>query len=332
MHELFFYRYGSVAQETNEGSAMKGLVLTIGDPQGIGPEITAKALHRLDELPDTPLTIIGNREILQRTAEKLGLAVPQNERIAFRDIAAERPGECAYLAIESAMKMIAAGEAEALVTGPISKKNLQNAGYDFPGHTEILERLTQRLFEAPNARAEMLFAYKNFRLLLLTRHITLRDVSAALAVPGAVARPIKTLIQFLRHRMSVDQPRIALLGVNPHAGEINGDEEQKIFAPLIKAVNAVGASKLEGCFASDAFFRGFDAQTTPYDAIVAAYHDQGLIPFKLLAGYDAVNLTIGLPFLRTSVSHGTAEDIVGKGIAREDSLMEAIRMAANLTK
>jgi 4-hydroxythreonine-4-phosphate dehydrogenase len=173
----------------------------------------------------------------------------------------------------------------------------------------------------------MLFVYKDFRLLLLTRHIPLADVSAALLVSGAVAKPLKTLIGFLRKQLKIEEPRIALLGVNPHAGEIGGGEEDKAFIPVIKAVNAIGATRLEGPFPADGFFRGFSADKPGYDAIAAAYHDQGLIPFKLLSGYEAVNVTIGLPFLRTSVSHGTAEDIAGQGIAREDSLIAAIRTA-----
>ena len=216
-----------------------------------------------------------------------------------------------------------------LVTGPISKRNLAEAGYAFGGHTEILEDLARRYFNAPDARAEMLFVYKNLRLLLLTRHIPLRDVAAALSQPGAVARPIKTLIAYLRHQAGVSEPRLAMLGINPHAGELEGsDEEKKFFMPVIHAVNAIGASRIDGPFPADGFFRGFDPATTPYDTIIAPYHDQGLIPFKMLAGYEAVNVTIGLPFLRTSVSHGTAEDIAGKSVAREDSLMAALRLAA----
>jgi len=145
-----------------------------------------------------------------------------------------------------------------------------------------------------------------------------------------VAGPLKTLIAFLRHQVKIDEPRIALLGINPHAGEIGGDEEDKFYAPVIKAVNGIGATRLEGPFAADGFFRGFDAEKPGYDAVVAAYHDQGLIPFKILAGHEAVNVTIGLPFLRTSVSHGTADDIAGKGIAQEDSLIAAIRAALEM--
>lgn len=309
---------------------MKHIILTPGDPTGIGPEITLKALRQIDALPPIHISIVGSLESLDRAARVLQTSLPQNEAISFHAIEGEQPGGVAYRSIEMAVEMIARGEGDVLVTGPISKRNLSAAGYAFGGHTEILEHLAQRLFKAPDARAEMLFVYKNLRLLLLTRHIALKDVAAALATSGAVARPIKTLISHLRHQAGIFSPRLAMLGLNPHAGELGGsDEEKKYFLPVIHAVNAIGASHIEGPFPADGFFRGFDPATTPYDAIVAPYHDQGLIPFKMLAGYEAVNVTIGLPFLRTSVSHGTAENIFGQGIAKEDSLLAALRLAAS---
>ncbi len=308
---------------------MPHILLTPGDPTGIGPEITVKALHRLAELSPMQVTVIGSMVALKKSAKALGVALPQNENIAYQNIEAVASGAVAYQAIEAAVQMIADKAGDVLVTGPISKKNLHEAGYNFGGHTEILEDLARRLFHAPTARAEMLFVYKNFRLLLLTRHIALKDVPAALAEQGAVARPLKTLIAYLRHKVGISEPSLAMLGLNPHAGEIGGgDEEKKYFMPIIHAVNGIGGSRIDGPFAADGFFRGFDLETTFYDAIIAPYHDQGLIPFKMLAGYEAVNVTIGLPFLRTSVSHGTAGDIAGKGIADERSLMAALQSAA----
>ncbi len=357
----------------------KLLALTIGDPTGIGPEITVKALQRLNEFPDLSLTVIGSAAALEKAARDLELPLPQDglvppplrgklgegegnspnlaldgapppltlpsrggeshrssenvvSRIRYHPIEADLPGAVAYHAIDQAVRMIAEGKAEALVTGPISKRNLAAAGYAYPGHTEILETLARKYFNAPNAAAEMLFVHKKFRLLLLTRHVALKDVPAALAAPGAIARPLKTLIGFLRNRLKISEPRIALLGVNPHAGEIGGEEENNLYAPVMKAVNAIGNTRLEGPFPADAFFRGFDARNNDYDAVVAAYHDQGLIPFKILAGFEAVNVTIGLPFLRTSVGHGTADDIVGKGLADESSLIAALRAAADMVE
>jgi 4-hydroxythreonine-4-phosphate dehydrogenase len=310
---------------------MSKLALTIGDPTGIGPEITAKTLQKLAAFPNTNFTVIGSLDALMQSATQLGVTLPQ-DRVTYRDIADDKPGAISYRAVEEAVRLLSTKEAAAMVTGPISKQKLAEAGHDYPGHTEILERLAHIYFDAPGARAEMLFAHKRFRLLLLTRHTPLANVPMALAQRGAVARPMKTLIRFLRDQAGIDEPRIAILGVNPHAGEVGGEEEKKYIMPVIHAVNGIGASKLEGCFAADAFFRGFDPPTTPYDAIVAPYHDQGLIPFKLLAGYEAVNITIGLPFIRTSVGHGTAEDIAGKGLAREDGMIAAIHAAIELAK
>ncbi len=306
---------------------MPHLILTPGDPTGIGPEITAKALQRLGEFPDMELTVIGSIDALEKASVDLNLPIPRNDLIRYRAIEAELPGAVAFRAIDAAVKMIAEQKADALVTGPISKRNLLEAGYPYHGHTEILEELAKGYFDAKDARAEMLFVYKNFRLMLLTRHIALKDVPAAITKQGAVARPLKTLISFLRKQLDVSEPHIAILGVNPHIGEVGGEEEEKYITPVIKAVNAIGASTLAGPFAADGFFRGFSVKDNPYHAVVATYHDQGLIPFKLLAGYEAVNVTIGLPFIRTSVSHGTAEDIAGKGVASEDSLIAALHAA-----
>jgi len=338
---------------------MPTLALTPGDPTGIGPEITIKALARLEEFPGAQFIVVGSLKALEKAAADLKQPLPRNDRIRYQPVEADLPGAAAYKALDVAVRMISTGEARSLVTGPISKRNLKSVGIDFPGHTEILEELAGRYFaESPDLapstktkdlleqvqvfasspqaersnsfRAEMLFVYKKFRLMLLTRHIELKNVPAALAKPGAVAGPLKILIHFLRHQAGVSEPKIALLGINPHAGEIGGGEENKFYMPVIRAVNAIGASHLEGPFAADGFFRGFDAEQPGYDAVVAAYHDQGLIPFKLLAGHEAVNVTIGLPFLRTSVSHGTAEDIAGHGIAKEDSLIAAIRAALEM--
>jgi 4-hydroxythreonine-4-phosphate dehydrogenase len=307
---------------------MPHLLLTPGDPTSIGPEITVKALQQLGQLPPMQLTIIGSTSALEKSAKKLGVALPKNDSITYHDIADKKPGSVSYRALETAVELMAKKEADTLVTGPISKRYLHEAGYAFDGHTEILEHLAHRHFNAPDARAEMLFVYKNMRLLLLTRHIALKDVPTAIAAPGAVARPIKTLIAYLRHQLKISDPRIAILGLNPHAGEVgDAEEEKKYFFPVIHAVNAIGASRIDGPFAADGFFRGFKIDNTPYDAIIAPYHDQGLIPFKILAGYEAVNVTIGLPFLRTSVSHGTAEDIAGQGIANEASMLAAIHLA-----
>ena len=305
------------------------LTLTIGDPSSIGPEITAKALQHLARFPDTRLIVLGAVDTLRATAQQFDLTLPETDQVEYRQIDAISTGALAYQSLAQAVAMIAGDQADALVTGPIAKSHLAVAGLPYPGHTEILEELAQKFYPGTPAKSEMLFVYRQFRLLLLTRHLPLRDVPAALAQQGAVARPLKTLIHFLRQQ-GISEPKLALLGLNPHAGEIGGDEEAKLFQPVIKAVNAIGASRIDGPFAADGFFRDFRAEQPGYDAIIAAYHDQGLIPFKLLAGYEAVNVTIGLPFIRTSVSHGTAENIVGLDKAMADSLLAAIQTALDL--
>jgi len=308
---------------------MRRLAITIGDPTGIGPEITAKALQRIVDFPGVHCNVIGDIKGLQKTALTLGLTLPHLPSVTYNDISAQQPGDVAYKSIDSAVQLIAAHKVDALVTGPISKKHLQEAGHEAHGHTEILEMFAQSYFDF-SGHAEMLFVNKKFRLLLLTRHLALSEVPRALEKSGAVSRPLKTLIAFLRHQLNISDPRIAILGVNPHAGEIGGDEELKYLQPVIHAVNAIGASTLVGPLPADGFFRGFQPQDSGYDAVVASYHDQGLIPFKIFAGYEAVNVTIGLPFLRTSVSHGTASDIVGQNLAREDSLLAAMRTALDV--
>ncbi len=306
---------------------MPHIALTIGDPTGIGPEITVKTLQRIGDFPDAKLTIIGSIRTLEQTAASLKLQLPQNGQIEYKAIEADLPGAVAFQAIEAAVRMIAAREADALVTGPISKRNLQAAGYHFYGHTEILEELSRLHFGANRAKAEMLFVYKNLRLMLLTRHIPLHKVSQALAQRDKIEQAFSILIGFLHNKLGIAQPRLAILGANPHAGETGGTEEKDVLKPLMEDIQNANMAVCEGPFAADGFFRSLDAQNSGYDAIIAAYHDQGLIPFKMLAGYEAVNMTIGLPFIRTSVSHGTAEDIVGKGIAREDSLLAALHAA-----
>ena len=305
------------------------LTLTIGDPTGIGPEITAKALQQVARFSDTKFVVLGAVDALRQAAQQLDLKLPDHDQVEYRQIDAISTGALAYQSLAQAVAMIAGDQADALVTGPIAKTNLAASGLPYPGHTEILEELAQKFYPGTTAKSEMLFVYRQFRLLLLTRHLPLRDVPTALSQQGAVARPLKTLIQFLRQQ-GVSEPKIALLGLNPHAGEIGGDEEAKLFKPVINAVNAIGASRIDGPFAADGFFRGFRADQPGYDAVIAAYHDQGLIPFKLLAGYEAVNVTIGLPFIRTSVSHGTAENIVGQDKAMADSLLAAIQTALDL--
>jgi 4-hydroxy-L-threonine phosphate dehydrogenase PdxA len=308
------------------------LCLTPGDPLGIGPEITVKFLHRhLGAYPDHRFDVYGSQLALEEAAHQLGVKLPQSSQIVYHNITGDSPGSISYLAIEKAVEAVANGQGEAVVTGPVSKQHLQDAGILATGQTEMLEMLARRFYPHLKAKAEMIFLYRKFRLLLLTRHIPLSRVSTELMSQNN-RQTLETLCNFLKGTLGIPQPSIALLGVNPHAGEIGGVEETLIFGPLMDDFNRKGLAKLEGPFAADAFFRDFNVDQLPYDAVVAAYHDQGLIPFKLIAGYRAVNATIGLPFLRTSVGHGTAFDIAGQGIATEMSLVEAVQTALDVVK
>lgn len=306
------------------------LCITPGDPQGIGPEIAVKFLHtHLHRYPEQRFEIIGSRPALEQAATRLNLSLPQTPQVRYTNISGKLPGEIAYLAVERAVEEIASKRADALVTGPIAKSHLKEAGILTSGHTELLQVLARRFYPGTKPHAEMLFLYRNFRMLLLTRHIPLSQVSSELMSRNFYPT-FTSLCQFLTRQLGIKTPRISLLGVNPHAGEVGGVEETLVFTPIIDQIQQSGMAQIEGPFAADAFFRGFELNRFSYDAVVAAYHDQGLIPFKLIAGYKAVNVTIGLPFIRTSVGHGTAFDIAGQGIATEDGLVEAVNTAIDL--
>jgi 4-hydroxythreonine-4-phosphate dehydrogenase len=308
----------------------KTLCLTIGDADGIGPEITAKFLadSAYHANRSYRLMVLGPVSALEDTAKKLGLILPQADEHLSYVSTETRPdtpiGEVSYLAVKKAVEAIAAGQAHGVVTGPISKAHLQAAGLPYHGHTEMLDTLSQGLFSEPGS-ADMLFVYKGFRLILLTRHIPLSQVSSALS-PDSVFMCLENLVRFLQGPAGIEKPSICLLGVNPHAGELGGGEEEAVLLPVIERINTQYGLAIGKPLPADAVFRGFNVDSPPYDAYVAAYHDQGLIPFKLVAGLQAVNVTIGLPFFRTSVSHGTANDIAGQGIADPTSLYSAIAL------
>jgi 4-hydroxythreonine-4-phosphate dehydrogenase len=310
------------------------LCLTVGDPTGIGPEITVKLLCSHAWPERVKLNIIGHIDSLHEVALSLGLLLPEaDEELCYTNIVGnpvQDAGNIAYQSIVEAVSQIHQGSAHGLVTGPISKANLQASGVAFSGHTEILEHLAWTQFQT-QSQADMLFVYQGFRLLLLTRHIPLSQVGGALKL-NTVTQSLLNGVDFLKTHEGITSPRIAMLGVNPHAGEVGGDEELTVLKPAMAAIKTSQNVMFEGPFAADGFFRGFRMDEMTVDAIVSPYHDQGLIPFKMLAGLRAVNVTIGLPFIRTSVSHGTATDIAGRGIASEMSLICAVQQAAQYAR
>ena len=328
------------------GMQRSRLCVTLGDPTGVGPELTATLLRNNDFCRAFQLTVIGDVDHLQQTAASLNSVLPpqlagnDETPVRYVQISDRTPGAIAYRAIEKAVQLIRQNQADGMVTGPISKANLRQAGYRFSGHTEMLQHFAHQYFGVlpdPTDRfsslprqSDMVFTDGDFRVFLLTRHVPLSQVSQSLSVEG-VTRSLVNLVGFLRNQEGIESPNICMLGVNPHAGEIGGHEERDILIPACQAIKSRFPSvRFSLPQPADAAFRGMNPSQPAYDAYVAAYHDQGLIPMKLLAGFRAVNVTIGLPFVRTSVSHGMASDIAGQGIAVPDSLYAAVTKASQL--
>ncbi len=325
------------------------IAITIGDINGIGPEVILRVLQH-PQPEQRQLVIVDPPGALKMWAKRLGFAwqnwpvltseagidalaspVAVLTDAEFREPQLEvgRPtaysGQVAARAIETAARLALDGRVQAVVTAPISKSALKLAGLDFPGHTEFLAHLCG----APHP--VMLLIAGTVRVAVATRHIPLRQVPEALSVEHIV-QTLQVLNEDLRRRFGVARPRIAVTGLNPHAGEQGafGREEIEIIAPAMDAVRRQGIEAV-GPFPADALF----ARLLPkqrFDAILAMYHDQGLIPLKMLARGAGVNYTCGLPIIRTSPDHGTAFDIAGKNQADESSMMEAIDLAMELAQ
>jgi 4-hydroxythreonine-4-phosphate dehydrogenase len=319
------------------------LALTLGDPAGIGPDITllAYAARLMEAIP--PFLWIGDPDILAARAEALGLAVPiarvddpviAVERFAEElpvlpipvpgPVVAGRPDPAASAAIqasiERAVALVRAGDASAVVTNPISKAGLTRTGFAFPGHTEFLAHLAG----AP-ASAVMMLAGGGLRVVPVTIHLPLKDVPGALS-QALILDTLMTTARGLARHFGLAKPRIAVTGLNPHAGEDGtmGSEETDIIIPAIAAARAKGLD-VTGPYPADTLFH--QGARKGYDVAVAMYHDQALIPLKTLAFDEGVNVTLGLPFVRTSPDHGTAFDLAGTGDASPRSLIEALRLA-----
>ncbi len=319
--------------------AHKTLALTMGDPAGIGPEITLKALAGLPDPSAFP--ILGDPLVMQRAADSFD--VPLHEMQNIRDTRPQafnllptsvlttlppmgevsaQAGQAAYMAIAKGIGLSLGGDIAGFITAPIHKEALEAAGHSYPGHTEIL---------ADHAKAEvaMMLANDEIKTVLVTIHMALRDAIEA-ADYFAQIHAIK-LAQTGLQSMGIPSPRIAVAGLNPHAGEGGrfGDEEIRIISPAIKAMQAEGLD-VSGPWPGDTVY--MMAREGKFDVVVAQYHDQGLIPVKYLGLEKGVNITLGLPFIRTSPDHGTAFDIAGKGIADPSSMTTALQMAQKLLK
>jgi len=324
---------------------MKTLAVTCGDAAGIGPELAVRALGVPPETWGARLAVRGGAELLRRAAKSAGLAWPAGVAVsapgeawpetghvvvsgdgdaALESVAPGRVqavcGERALAWIRAAVGDILAGRARALVTAPVNKRAMRMAGADFPGHTELLANLAG----VPESDARMMFWSERLRVVLETVHVPLADV------PRRLNRA--HLAQTIRMAAAASGPRVGVLALNPHAGEggMFGREELEILEPAIADARA-GGLDVSGPLVPDTAFcwlgQGGDS---PYDAWVAMHHDQGLIPFKMAAFHEGVNVTLGLPFARTSPDHGTAFDLAWQGRANPGSFFAAIRLAARM--
>ncbi|MEN9222104.1 MAG: 4-hydroxythreonine-4-phosphate dehydrogenase PdxA [Thermostichus sp. BF3_bins_97] len=327
------------------------LALTLGDPSGIGPEIVLKALADPDIQACAQITVVGDRQVLEATYQALKdkaqtrLADPEGIPILECDTGLRWPtapigqgdaesGAASFVYLKRAIEQTLQGSFQGIVTAPIAKYLWHQAGYVFPGQTEVLAQLSH------SERYGMLFVARSpssgwqMRVLLATTHLPLRQVPDTLT-PELIRSKLDLLVGSLRHSFGIPDPVIAVAGLNPHAGEQGqlGREEQDWLTELLQTypkANIWGPIPPDTMWVSPA--QAWYGQGSPSvaDAYLALYHDQGLIPVKMLAFDRAVNLTIGLPFIRTSPDHGTAFDIAGQGVARADSLKQAIVLAAEL--
>lgn len=319
--------------------------ITMGCPAGIGPEIILRFFARRTAPAGVTPVVLGDRGILAKCAADLGIDVQISSWQPGQPVVAGsipvlnlssippddhcwgQPTEATGIAmaeyIIQAVKLVQQGHLAAMVTCPISKSSLQQAGYSYPGHTEMLVALTEA------SQYTMMMAGSSLKVTLATIHCALSSVPESLTIQS-----IADLIRITHQGMVIDfglkSPRIAVAGLNPHSGEegLFGHEEMEIIQPAIELASLENID-VTGPYPPDTVF--FKAASGHYDAVVCMYHDQGLIPFKLLHFQDGVNVTLGLPIVRTSVDHGTAYDIAGKGLADPTSLASAVEMAASIS-
>jgi len=321
------------------------LALTMGDPAGIGPEIIVRAAHQMRELVQqgrVELQVFGSGAALQRASALLKLDAAPLHMVDVGPVDGAMPvgevsaaaGKWSYLAVERAVQMTQAGQIDAIVTAPLCKEALHLAGYPFEGHTEMLAHLTGM------RDGVMMLAHGGMRVSHVSTHCPLSEVPKRLT-PVRLRRVLDVTLDALR-ALGIERPRIAVAGLNPHAGEggILGKEDGEIIAPIVAEYAAAGHA-VTGPWAGDTVF--IKLRAGQFDAVVAMFHDQGHIPVKLLGfsidpatgawnAVSGVNITLGLPILRTSVDHGTAFDIAGKGIASADSMVDAAQYAMTLVE
>lgn len=301
------------------------LAITIGDPAGIGPEITAKALSERSIYRVCRPLVVGDRRFLKNLSsleKRFPLRmvdVPSAGRITPGRLSAAA-GRAAYAAVLKAVSLVQNGEADALVTAPVSKEAIVRAGIPFSGHTELLMELSH----VPSVA--MLMVAGPCRSVMVTRHLPISRVPAALSTREIIATAVQT-VRFLERHAGIRRARVGVMSLNPHAGEggLLGAEEKTIIRPSVAALRRKGIAA-DGPLPPDSAW--LKAKNGKYDLLVAMYHDQTMIGLKCLAPEKIVNVTAGLPFVRTSPGHGTAFDIAGKGIADARAMIEAVKTAA----
>lgn len=305
--------------------------ITIGDPSGVGPFIVSGALSKLKGLAD--FVIIGDAGVLKRSSPKQSL--PRDAELAdlsnvnkksfsFGKIRPEY-GKASMEYLDRALDMLKRNRIDCLVTCPISKESINLAGYKYSGHTEYLEEKTDTDFTV------MMLLNKKLTFSLITRHIPLNKVASGLSKEG-IYNNIKLTAKSLKELFLIRHPSIVVCGLNPHASDngLIGEEENKVIEPALKNCRRALKIKIEGPFSADSAIQ--KALKGYYDAVVAIYHDQALIPLKLIAPETGVNLTLGLPFIRTSPLHGTGFDIVKKPrLIRDNSFVQAVKLAVQCT-
>jgi 4-hydroxythreonine-4-phosphate dehydrogenase len=322
------------------------IVITMGDPVGIGPEIIAKATDSKELFPLCKPVVIGDANVMKKVVEEMHLSVgvrsiasiaeadPEQGKLDVLDCKQVnitthqwgRPdassGSAVVTYIKEAVSLCLEGEAKAMVTCPISKEMMNAAGHHYAGHTELLADLTK------TKDYGMLFVGGGLRVILATIHVALKDVPR-LITQATVLKTLRLAHDAVRS-FGIEHPRIGVAALNPHAGEgkLFGTEEWDTILPAVLKAREEGIHASDPIPADTLFYK---ARNNYYDIVVAMYHDQGLAPLKMIAFGNAVNVTVGLPIIRTSVDHGTAYDIAGKGCADPVSLIEAVKLASKMT-
>ena len=320
--------------------------ITIGDINGVGPEVIIKALSDSRILEHMTPVIFGSTKVLSFYRKMYQVEdfqysqLKSFDRLNHRKInvmncwpemveikvgqVTEAAGNCAYLALKEAVKQLKENKIDALVTAPINKKNIRRDDFNFPGHTEYLTS------EFGAKDSLMLLVAEQVRVGVVTGHIPLKEVAGMLSIK-LIERKLKILLSSLKNDFGILKPKVAVMGLNPHAGEegLFGEEEQEFIEPVIKTFKNKG-NLVYGPFPADGFFGALHYRK--FDAILAMYHDQGLIPFKMAVFDKGVNFTAGLPIIRTSPDHGTGYSIAGKNEASPHSMREALYLAANIVK